>query len=148
MEFNSFPEIRMKVERLVSHSLILSYIVYISFDEIYGKQIFLDHEMKAWVDFVNENEIEYETKHVYPKEDIPLTEEQGEFVINSAKEGMDSFQIAISDWAAFSPQRMQREQWLSWAEGGENSEQAGNKPELPWVNAMLRRRLSPMGHIC
>jgi len=34
MEFNSFPEIRMKVERLVSHSLILSYIVYISFDEI------------------------------------------------------------------------------------------------------------------
>ena len=32
----------------------------ISFDEIFGQQIFLDHEMKAWVDFVNENEIEYE----------------------------------------------------------------------------------------
>ena len=58
---------------------------------------------------------------------------------------MDSFQIAISDWAAFSPQRMQRDQWLSWAEGSASSEQAGYKPELPWVNAMLRRRLSPMG---
>tara|TARA_B100000073_G_scaffold345359_1_gene354209 strand:- start:142 stop:1194 length:1053 start_codon:yes stop_codon:yes gene_type:complete len=44
--------------------------------------------------FLLENEIEYETKHVYPKEDIPLTEDQGEFILNSAKEGMDSFQIA------------------------------------------------------
>ena len=44
--------------------------------------------------FLLDNEIEYETKHVYPKEDIPLTEEQGEFILNSAKEGMDSFQIA------------------------------------------------------
>lgn len=58
---------------------------------------------------------------------------------------MDSFQIAISDWAAFSPQRMQRDQWLSWAEGAEPAEVGSYKPDLPWVKAMLRRRLSPMG---
>lgn len=59
---------------------------------------------------------------------------------------MDSFQITISDWAAFSPRRMQRYEWLAWA-----GEQQGGvpetdyKPDLPWVSAMLRRRLSPMG---
>ena len=44
--------------------------------------------------FLLENEIEYETKHVYPKEDIPLTDDQVEFIVNSARDGMDSFQIA------------------------------------------------------
>ena len=59
---------------------------------------------------------------------------------------MDSFHITISDWAAFSPCRMQREEWLAWAgdEDGGASE-ANYKPDLPWVSAMLRRRLSPMG---
>ena len=58
---------------------------------------------------------------------------------------MDSFQIAISDWAAFSPRRMQRDQWLAWAEGNDGRESGEHKPELPWVSPMLRRRLSPMG---
>lgn len=58
---------------------------------------------------------------------------------------MDSFQIAISDWAAFSPRRMQRDQWLAWAEDNDRREPGEHKPELPWVSPMLRRRLSPMG---
>jgi len=59
---------------------------------------------------------------------------------------MDSFQITISDWAAFSPRRMQRDEWLAWAgeqQGG--APETDYKPDLPWVSAMLRRRLSPMG---
>jgi len=62
---------------------------------------------------------------------------------------MDSFQITINDWAAFSPSRMHREEWHAWAVGNlaavEESVEASYKPDLPWVNAMLRRRLSPMG---
>lgn len=59
---------------------------------------------------------------------------------------MDDFQITISDWAAFSPYRMQREEWLAWAcDKHAGAPEASYKPDLPWVNAMLRRRLSPMG---
>ena len=42
---------------------------------------------------VNEG-VSYETKHVYPKEDIQLTEEQKEFSLRSSSDGMDSVQIA------------------------------------------------------
>ncbi len=59
---------------------------------------------------------------------------------------MESFHITISDWAAFSPSRMQREEWLAWADDDHRvASDASYKPDLPWVNAMLRRRLSPMG---
>jgi len=59
---------------------------------------------------------------------------------------MERFQITISDWAAFSPSRMKREEWLAWAGGdADGSPETSCKPDLPWVNAMLRRRLSPMG---
>ena len=59
---------------------------------------------------------------------------------------MESFQITISDWAAFSPCRMLQEEWQTWADGNEGDvAEAGYKPDLPWVSAMLRRRLSPMG---
>ncbi len=59
---------------------------------------------------------------------------------------MECFQITINDWAAFSPSRMKREEWLAWAGGDADSNpEACHKPDLPWVNAMLRRRLSPMG---
>lgn len=59
---------------------------------------------------------------------------------------MERFQITISDWAAFSPSRMTREQWLAWANGeADGNPEACYKPDLPWVNAMLRRRLTPMG---
>lgn len=59
---------------------------------------------------------------------------------------MERFQITISDWAAFSPSRVRREEWEVWAEGNADIDaQASQKPEIPWVSAMLRRRLSPMG---
>lgn len=60
--------------------------------------------------------------------------------------GMERFQITINDWAVFSPSRMKREEWLAWAGGGaDGNPEACYKPDLAWVNAMLRRRLSPMG---
>ena len=31
----------------------------ISFDEVYNNQVYLDHEMKAWVEFANKTEIRY-----------------------------------------------------------------------------------------
>lgn len=38
--------------------------------------------------------INYETKHIYPKDDVELSKEQQEFISNSSGDGMNSLQIA------------------------------------------------------
>jgi phage gpG-like protein len=43
--------------------------------------------------FLADQEIEYETKHIYPKEDIILTQEQKEFISQSCLDGMSCNQI-------------------------------------------------------
>ena len=53
--------------------------------------------------------INYETKHVYPKEDIELTLEQEEFVLRSAGDGMDSVQIAAILFPDRQVKRLSRE---------------------------------------
>jgi phage gpG-like protein len=54
----------------------------------------------------------YETKHVYPKEDIELTQEQMEFALQSASEGMDSIHIAS---IIFSDRQVKRQGKEFWA---------------------------------
>ena len=44
--------------------------------------------------FMLESGINYETKHVYPKEDLNLSAQQKEFISNSSQEGMNALQIA------------------------------------------------------
>jgi phage gpG-like protein len=44
--------------------------------------------------FLLNNEIEYETKHIYPKDDIILTQEQKDFVDQSVSDGMTCAQAA------------------------------------------------------
>ena len=44
--------------------------------------------------FLVENQIDYATKHVYPREEIILTREQKEFIEQSISGGMECFQIA------------------------------------------------------
>jgi phage gpG-like protein len=44
--------------------------------------------------FMLESGINYETKHVYPKENLSLTSQQKEFISNSSQEGMNALQIA------------------------------------------------------
>ena len=52
-------------------------------------------EGRAVREFLLKNKIEYETKHVYPKDDIELTEEQKSFVDESIGQGMTCMQAAI-----------------------------------------------------
>jgi phage gpG-like protein len=49
---------------------------------------------RAVRDFLLSNEIEYETKHIYPKEDVDLTKEQKEFIDQSVSSGMTCSQVA------------------------------------------------------
>ena len=49
---------------------------------------------RAVREFLLNNEIEYETKHIYPKEDIQLTQEQKEFIDQSVLSGMTCAQAA------------------------------------------------------
>ena len=49
---------------------------------------------RAVRDFLLSNEIEYETKHIYPKEDVDLTQEQKEFIDQSVSSGMTCSQVA------------------------------------------------------
>jgi len=51
-------------------------------------------EGRAVREFLLKNKIEYETKHVYPKDDIDLTEEQKSFVDESITQGMTCMQVA------------------------------------------------------
>lgn len=44
--------------------------------------------------FMLESGINYETKHVYPKEDVKLSKQQKEFIIHSTQDGMNALQIA------------------------------------------------------
>ena len=44
--------------------------------------------------FLVDNQIDYATKHVYPREEIILTQEQKEFIEQSINGGMECFQIA------------------------------------------------------
>ena len=55
--------------------------------------------------------IDYETKHVYPKEDIDLTQEQKEFAINSVGEGLDCTQIAALIFSDRQVKRLSKEFW-------------------------------------
>ena len=52
-------------DRIVSGTVI-------SFDEVYNKQVYLDHEMKAWVEFANETEIRYKWITRTPHEQASL----------------------------------------------------------------------------
>lgn len=59
---------------------------------------------------------------------------------------MESYRLTISDWSAFSPDRVSPADWRQWANGASAlAVDAPVRAELPWVSAMLRRRLSPMG---
>ena len=49
---------------------------------------------RAVREFLLNNKIEYETKHIYPKDDIDLTEEQKDFIEQSISDGMTCSQIA------------------------------------------------------
>ena len=49
---------------------------------------------RAVREFLSTNQIQYETKHLDPKESIILSEEQKEFINNSINQGMDCLQIA------------------------------------------------------
>ena len=60
---------------------------------------------------VNEG-VSYDTKHVYPKEDVQLTREQEEFSLQSSSDGMDSVQIAS---IIFSDRRVNRQSRVFWA---------------------------------
>tara|TARA_Y100000592_G_scaffold99607_1_gene176274 strand:- start:199 stop:1251 length:1053 start_codon:yes stop_codon:yes gene_type:complete len=51
-------------------------------------------EGRAVRSFLLSNGINYETKHIHPKADITLTDEQRQFVSNSCSDGMNAFQIA------------------------------------------------------
>lgn len=51
-------------------------------------------EGRAVRKFLLKNEIEYDTKHIYPKDNIELTEEQKDFVDQSISEGMTCTQVA------------------------------------------------------
>ena len=49
---------------------------------------------RAVREFLLNNEIEYETKHIHPKDDIELTQEQKDFVDQSVSSGMTCAQVA------------------------------------------------------
>lgn len=49
---------------------------------------------RAVREFLLNNEIDYETKHIYPKEDIHLSEEQKDFIDQSISNGMTCAQVA------------------------------------------------------
>jgi phage gpG-like protein len=61
--------------------------------------------------YLVEMEMPYETKHVYPKEGIELTEDQREFALKSAEDGMDSVQIASIIFSDRQVKRLSREFW-------------------------------------
>jgi phage gpG-like protein len=44
--------------------------------------------------FMVESGINYQTKHIYPKDNIKLSNQQKEFIINSSQDGMNALQIA------------------------------------------------------
>ena len=51
-------------------------------------------------------------------------------------------QCRISEWQAWSPYALSKEQWLEWASQYSDMPVLEDKPALGWVNPMLRRRLS------
>lgn len=62
---------------------------------------------------------------------------------------LNSFTLSVVDWSATSPGLYTKQDWLKWQLGDPlldtNVDTERNKPKLPEIPAMLRRRLSHMG---
>ncbi|MBI2380633.1 MAG: beta-ketoacyl synthase chain length factor [Gammaproteobacteria bacterium] len=54
--------------------------------------------------------------------------------------------FSLAAWAAWAPGLNTPEDWAVWASGGKTSE-GETKPDLPFVDAMTRRRLSPLSRM-
>lgn len=67
----------------------LTKLVFPEKDKIDGRS----KEGRVVREFLVKNKINYETKHVYPKEDVVLSEDQKEFIKNNMTEGVTCMQI-------------------------------------------------------